>query len=52
MVAITNADQVKNQYLIGVVATSKNSDLASQFVALVTGSEGQQVLSRAGFTLP
>lgn len=51
-IAIKNADQVKNEYLVGVVATSKNSNLASQFVALVTGSEGQKVLSGAGFTLP
>jgi molybdate transport system substrate-binding protein len=51
-IAITNADQVKNEYLLGVVATSKNVSLASQFVALVTGSEGQKVLSGAGFTLP
>jgi molybdate transport system substrate-binding protein len=51
-VAIKNADQVKNEYLLGVVATSKNSRLASQFVALVTGSDGQRTLSGAGFTLP
>jgi len=43
---------VKNEYLVGVVATSKNSALASQFAALVTGPEGQRVLSGAGFTLP
>lgn len=51
-IAITNADLVKNEYLVGVVAASKNSDLAGQFVALVTASEGQKVLSGAGFTLP
>ncbi len=51
-IAIKNSDQVKNEYLVGVVATSKDSGLASQFVALVTGSEGQKVLSGAGFTLP
>jgi molybdate transport system substrate-binding protein len=51
-IAIKNADQVKNEYLIGVVATSKNSSLANQFVALVTGSEGQKILSGAGFALP
>jgi len=51
-IAIKNADQVKNEYLLGVVATSKNADLASQFVALVTGSEGQKALSAAGFALP
>ncbi|MGV8850912.1 MAG: molybdate ABC transporter substrate-binding protein [Propionibacteriaceae bacterium] len=52
MIAIANAAQVTNEYLVGVVATSKRSVLASQFVALVTGSEGQKVLSGAGFTLP
>lgn len=52
VIAIPKADQVKNDYLVGVVATSKNSTLASQFVALVTGDEGRQVLSGAGFTLP
>ena len=51
-IAIKHADQVKNEYLLGVVATSKNADLASQFVALVTGSEGQKALSAAGFALP
>ena len=51
-IAITNADLVKNEYLVGVVAAAKNSDLAGQFVALVTASEGQKVLSGAGFTLP
>jgi len=51
-IAIKNADQVKNEYLLGVVATSKNADLASQFVALGTGSDGQRTLSAAGFALP
>lgn len=51
-ITIKNADQVKNEYLVGVVAASKNSDLANQFVTLVTGSEGQKVLTDAGFTLP
>jgi molybdate transport system substrate-binding protein len=51
-IAIKNAEQVKNEYLVGVVATSKNSALATQFVAWVTGSEGQKVLSGAGFALP
>jgi molybdate transport system substrate-binding protein len=51
-IAIKNAGQVKNEYLVGVVATSKNSALASQFVAFVTGPGGQKVLSDAGFTLP
>lgn len=51
-ITIAKADQVKNEYLLGVVAASKHADLASQFVALVTGSEGRKALSAAGFTLP
>lgn len=51
-IAIPKADQVKNPYLVGVVATSKNPGLASQFIALVTGSEGRKVLSGAGYGLP
>ena len=51
-VAIKNADQVKNEYLLGVVGTSKNHDLANQFVALITGFEGRKTLSDAGFVLP
>jgi molybdate transport system substrate-binding protein len=51
-IAIKNADQVRNEYLVGVVAASKNSALATQFVEWVTGAEGQRVLSGAGFALP
>lgn len=51
-IAIKNADQVKNEYLLGVVGTSKNPDLANQFVALITGFEGRKTLSDAGFVLP
>lgn len=51
-IAIKNADQVKNEYLLGVVGTSKNADLANQFVAIITGFEGRKTLSDAGFVLP
>jgi molybdate transport system substrate-binding protein len=51
-IAIAKADQVKNEYVLGVLAVSKHADLASQFVALVTGSEGRKALSAAGFALP
>jgi molybdate transport system substrate-binding protein len=51
-IAIPKADQVKNEYLVGVVAASTNSALAAQFVALVKSSEGQNVLSGAGYGLP
>jgi len=35
-----------------VLAASKNKDLARQFVDLVTGDAGQQVLADAGFAKP
>ena len=38
-----------NTYPIAALTASKNADLAGQFVQLVTGSEGQQVLGAAGF---
>ena len=41
-----------NTYPIAALAASKNADLAGQFVQLVTGSEGQQVLADAGFAKP
>ena len=51
-IPITNADLVKNDYLVGVVSGSAHSDLATQFVASVTSAEGQKILSDAGFGLP
>jgi molybdate transport system substrate-binding protein len=41
-----------NTYPIAALTASKNADLAGQFVQLVTGTEGQQVLSDAGFAKP
>ena len=41
-----------NTYPIAALAASKNADLAGQFVQLVTGSQGQQVLAAAGFAKP
>ncbi|MGC4152379.1 MAG: molybdate ABC transporter substrate-binding protein [Propionicimonas sp.] len=41
-----------NRYPIGAVANSANADLAAEFVALVTGATGQQVLADAGFGKP
>lgn len=51
-IAIKSADQVTNEYLLGVVNASKNAALAGQFVAFVMGSEGRKTLSGAGFGLP
>ena len=41
-----------NKYPIGTLAGSANGDLAAEFVALVTGATGQQVLADAGFGKP
>jgi molybdate transport system substrate-binding protein len=41
-----------NTYPIAALTASKNAELAGQFVQLVTGTEGQQVLSAAGFAKP
>ena len=41
-----------NTYPIAALADSKNKDLAQQFVDLVTGDAGQQVLADAGFAKP
>jgi molybdate transport system substrate-binding protein len=39
-------------YPIVTLSQSSNSALAQQFVDLVTGSTGQQVLAKAGFGAP
>ncbi len=41
-----------NQYPIATLAASKNAYLAKEFVELVTGTQGQQVLADAGFAKP
>ena len=41
-----------NTYPVAALTGSKNADLAGQFVGLVTGAEGQQVLAAAGFAKP
>ncbi len=41
-----------NTYPIGALADSKNADLAQEFVDLVTGDAGQQILADAGFAGP
>jgi len=46
---ITGADKARNEYLIGQVLASARASLAAEFVALVTGERGQQVLKAAGF---
>lgn len=46
---ITAADKARNEYMIGTVKASTQASLAAEFVALVTGERGQQVLKAAGF---
>ena len=41
-----------NTYPIGALAGSKNKDLAQEFVDLVAGDAGQQILADAGFAKP
>ena len=46
---IPGADKFRNDYLIATVKSSKQPSLAAEFVSLVTGDRGQQVLKAAGF---
>ncbi len=46
---IAAADKARNDYLIGTVKASKQASLAAEFVSLVTGDRGQEVLKAAGF---
>jgi len=41
-----------NTYPIGALAGSENKELAREFVGLVTGDAGQQILADAGFAKP
>ena len=52
MVKTTGADKVVNQYPIAALADAPESDLAREFVDLVTGPEGQKVLQEKGFGAP
>ena len=51
-VPFAESKQAVNVYPMAVLATSKNNDLATAFVQLVTGPDGQQVLADAGFGKP
>jgi molybdate transport system substrate-binding protein len=51
-VQIPGAAKQVTTYPIVALTQSKNADLAQQFVNLVTGSTGQQVLQKAGFGKP
>jgi molybdate transport system substrate-binding protein len=51
-VAIPGAGRQITTYPIVALKQSKHSDLAQEFVDLVTGSAGQQILQKAGFGKP
>ncbi|HEU5485134.1 MAG TPA: molybdate ABC transporter substrate-binding protein [Microlunatus sp.] len=51
-VPFPEAKQAVNVYPIAVLAGSKSPELAREFVALVTGGQGQRVLADAGFAPP
>jgi molybdate transport system substrate-binding protein len=51
-IAFPESTAAVNTYPIGALADSKNKTLAKQFVDLVTGADGQQILSDAGFAKP
>jgi molybdate transport system substrate-binding protein len=51
-IVFEESKEAVNTYPIAALAGSRNADLAGQFVQLVTGTEGQQVLADAGFAKP
>jgi molybdate transport system substrate-binding protein len=51
-ITFPESSQAVNTYPIGVTSDSKNAKLAKEFVALVTGPDGQSVLTDAGFAKP
>ncbi len=48
-IAISGADKVRNDYVIGATKDSKQAALAAAFIELVKGPDGQKVLAAAGF---
>ena len=51
-VTFPESSEAVNTYPIATLTASENKELAKQFVELVTGPEGQQVLADAGFAKP
>ena len=51
-VAIPGAEQVVNNYPISVLAGAPETQLAAEFVQLVTSQAGKDVLTAAGFGMP
>jgi molybdate transport system substrate-binding protein len=48
-IPIAGADKARNDYLIGTAKAGKQAALGAEFIALVKGEQGQQVLAAAGF---
>jgi len=51
-IPFAESGQAVNSYPIATTATARNKELAREFIALVTGSEGRTVLADAGFGAP
>ncbi len=51
-IAFDESSAAVNVYPIAALAASKHAELAAQFLDFVTGSQGQEVLSAAGFGKP
>jgi molybdate transport system substrate-binding protein len=51
-ITFPESKQAVNIYPIASLSASKHKDLAKEFAALVTGPEGQKILSDAGFAKP
>jgi molybdate transport system substrate-binding protein len=51
-ITFPESSQAVNTYPIATVSGSKASDIASAFIAYVTGPDGQKVLAAAGFGKP
>ncbi|MBZ5741320.1 molybdate ABC transporter substrate-binding protein [Nocardioides mangrovi] len=51
-VTFPESGKVVNTYPIAPVADSKNADLADEFIQMVVGDTGQQILGDAGFGQP
>lgn len=51
-IPVSGAEEQLTSYLIAPLEQAGDADLASAWVELVTGPEGQSALTEAGFTLP
>jgi molybdate transport system substrate-binding protein len=52
VIPIPGADDRLTTYFIAALDQAKDSDLAQEWIDLVTGPDGQQALTDSGFTLP